>query len=241
MSASPQPYLFISYASVDHARVLPLTRTLEAAGVRVWRDQEAIPGGSIYGPEIVAGIEGCAALVVMCSAAALSSPNVRQEIALAWKYRRPYLPLLLEQVSIPRDVEYWLEGAQWIEVLDRAERVWLSAVVAAITRLDPAVIAPLAPPRLAAAPSASAISVGSSTHAGDEGAAAAPAIRRTLTLLGRDPELAVLRALLEFAEAGQGQLAFLVGEPGIGKTRLTTELRRAGAGGRLAHAVELLL
>src|SRR6266436_1866886 len=101
-----RPYIFISYASGDRERVLAVVRALEAAGLRAWLDQAAILGGTVYGPEIVDGIEGCSAFVILCSAESLASPNVRQEIALAWKYRRPYLPLLLEAVTIPRDVEY---------------------------------------------------------------------------------------------------------------------------------------
>ena len=41
-------------------------------------------------------------------------------------------------------------------------------------------------------------------------------------LFGRERELEELRAALESAEAGRGALALLVGEPGIGKTRLAT-------------------
>lgn len=47
-------------------------------------------------------------------------------------------------------------------------------------------------------------------------------------LVGRDPELALLRDALERAACGEGaQLVTLVGVPGIGKTRLVAELERA--------------
>ncbi|MGI5127662.1 ATP-binding protein [Pseudonocardia sp. CA-107938] len=49
--------------------------------------------------------------------------------------------------------------------------------------------------------------------------------------VGRDAELATLRALLADARAGRGRLVLVAGEPGIGKTRLAAEL------GRLAEAV----
>ena len=82
------------------------------AGVGVWLDQADIPGGSSYGPEIAAGIQGCGAVTLMCSAASLASRNVRQEIQLAWRYGRPILPLLLDPVTFPDDLSYWLEGAR---------------------------------------------------------------------------------------------------------------------------------
>ncbi|MGH2379051.1 MAG: AAA family ATPase [Candidatus Limnocylindria bacterium] len=46
-------------------------------------------------------------------------------------------------------------------------------------------------------------------------------------LVGRDRELARLTELLEVVRAGQGRAACLIGEPGIGKSRLLGELRAA--------------
>src|SRR5262249_12005825 len=47
--------------------------------------------------------------------------------------------------------------------------------------------------------------------------------------VGRDQELATLRALLEHAEAGQGALVLLSGEAGAGKTRLVREFAHEAA------------
>ncbi len=136
------PYIFISYASADRERVLPLVDALARARVSVWIDRKGIHGGANYAEEIAEAVAGCAAFVLMCSAASLSSRNVKQEIALAWKYERVYLPLLLEPVAIPRDVEYWLEAAQWVEVLDQDEAVWLPKVLAALALLGVVPIVP---------------------------------------------------------------------------------------------------
>jgi hypothetical protein len=72
----------------------------------------------------------------MCSDASLRSKNVKQEIQLAWKYDRPYLPLLLEPTNFPEQLQYWLEGWQWIEVLDRPVTVWLPEVLTALASVD---------------------------------------------------------------------------------------------------------
>jgi class 3 adenylate cyclase len=45
-------------------------------------------------------------------------------------------------------------------------------------------------------------------------------------LVGRQHELAVLEACFARAAAGRGQVVFVVGEPGIGKSRLLVEFRR---------------
>jgi class 3 adenylate cyclase len=44
--------------------------------------------------------------------------------------------------------------------------------------------------------------------------------------VGREHELAVLRECFERAKSGRGQVVFVVGEPGIGKSRLLYEFRR---------------
>jgi class 3 adenylate cyclase/tetratricopeptide (TPR) repeat protein len=49
--------------------------------------------------------------------------------------------------------------------------------------------------------------------------------------IGRDEELARLRQALDAVRAGRGRAAVVVGEPGIGKTRLVRELREATNGG----------
>ena len=121
-----EPYVFISYASVDRERVLPLVDRLERAGVKTWIDREGIHGGANYALEIAEAIEQASVLVLMCSEASLASRNVKQEIALGWRFEKPYLPLLLEPVEIPKDVAYWLEAAQWVEILDRPEDEWLA-------------------------------------------------------------------------------------------------------------------
>ncbi len=50
--------------------------------------------------------------------------------------------------------------------------------------------------------------------------------RGLTALVGRERELAALRDCFDKARASQGQVVFIVGEPGIGKSRLVHELRR---------------
>ncbi len=93
----------------------------------------------------------------------------------------------------------------------------LAGLELAVLRQDPAVLGTPAPPVPPAAPPAPA--------APGPVPAAAPRPRADdVPFVGRDRELAALRRLLERARAGQLQLALLVGEPGIGKTRLTRRL-----------------
>ncbi len=126
------PYVFISYASADRDRVLPLVDRLEAAGVRTWIDRDGIHGGANYALVITEAIQGASVLLLFASPASLASRNVKQELALGWRYEKPYLPLLLEPVTMPGELAYWLEGSQWIETLDRSESDWLGDIAKAL-------------------------------------------------------------------------------------------------------------
>jgi hypothetical protein len=127
--------IFISYSRRDFGEVQRIARCLDSAGVRVWVDKDEIEGGTNYGLKISRGIQACKVLMLMCSNASMQSRNVKQEIQLAWKYERPYIPLLLEPINFPEQVEYWLEGWQWIEVLGAPPERWLPKVMRALTQL----------------------------------------------------------------------------------------------------------
>lgn len=80
-------------------------------------------------------------MALMCSAASMRSRNVRQEIMLAWRYEKPYIPLLLDDYLLslngfPEQIAYWLEGNQWIEVLDHPDKEWLPRLTRALQRRD---------------------------------------------------------------------------------------------------------
>ncbi|HEU4356467.1 MAG TPA: adenylate/guanylate cyclase domain-containing protein [Actinomycetota bacterium] len=59
---------------------------------------------------------------------------------------------------------------------------------------------------------------------------------KRFALIGRSEELGVLESALAGAHSGHGRLVEIVGEPGIGKTRLLEELRSRAEGFRALHA-----
>ena len=193
------PYVFISYASADRERVLPIVERLETAGVRVWIDREGIHGGANYAKVISDAIKEASAFVLMASPASLASRNVRQELALGWRFERPYLPLRLDVVDIPDDLAYWLEGSQWIELFERSEGDWLAHAAKALQPYGIVVTPPDTPlqPR---------------------------APRERPLLVGREREQAVLKEHLDRMLAGQGGTVLVGGDAGIGKTTLVEDL-----------------
>src|SRR2546421_157966 len=94
-STTPAPYVFLSYTSTDRDRVLALADRLETAGIRVWLDRRSLVGGMSWDAAIVRAIKDCTVFAILCTPAGVSSPNVMQELRLAWEEQRPTLPVLL--------------------------------------------------------------------------------------------------------------------------------------------------
>ncbi|MHB8574345.1 MAG: TIR domain-containing protein [Dehalococcoidia bacterium] len=199
-----EPYVFLSYTSADRDRVLLLADRLESAGIRVWLDRRSLVGGMSWDAAIVRAIKDCTVFAVLCTPASVTSPNVMQELRLAWEDQRPTLPVLLAPVSFPDELRYILAGRQWVEVLERSEVAWLPELQNALAGLG--LVAALAQP--GAAP-----------------AVAAPVVRPPTNLpaaltsfLGRGRELRDLAQLL-----GSNRLVTLTGPGGTGKTRLALQ------------------
>lgn len=129
----PPAEVFISYARREFHLVKPVTDQLAELGITLWLDLESIKGAENFAESIRDGIKHCRIVIVMCTGAALGSRNVQQEIKLAWKYERPCLPLLLESVNFPKQIEYFLEGFQWIDVVNQPTVDWLSRIVDSLT------------------------------------------------------------------------------------------------------------
>ncbi|MEV8514867.1 AAA family ATPase [Dactylosporangium sp. NPDC051484] len=113
----------------------------------------------------------------------------------------------------------------------------LRAVELAVLKQDPAAISGVRPAPAPARPSGSPAPAAPAeppppAPSADEGAGPAGAVAgdpRTWPLVDRDAELAALLELLGPVRAGRTELALLVGEPGIGKSRLVAELARRAA------------
>jgi non-specific serine/threonine protein kinase len=198
--STSQPYVFLSYATPNRALALLLADRLETAGIRVWVDRRDITGGSSWDAAIVDAIRRCTVLALLCSQAAMSSPNVLQELRLAQQYHRLVLPLLVEVVTYPAAMEYILAGRQWIELLDRPQDTWLPDVLRALAELGPT--APGAPQTFTV-----------TAPPEDRPSTNLPAA--LTSFIGREQELAALSRLL-----ANNRLVTLTGPGGTGKTRL---------------------
>ena len=77
-----EPYIFISYAHKDTARVLPILNALSAKGFRIWYDA-GIEAGTEWPDYIAEHLEKASCFLAFLSESSLASKNCRQEINYA--------------------------------------------------------------------------------------------------------------------------------------------------------------
>ena len=110
-----QPTAFISHASVDSVQAVRLAGLLEQHGVRCWIAPRDITPGRPYANEIVRGIDGCAAFVLLATTASLSSPNVLNELEQAHRSSRTLYTVMVNQPKVPSDASYYVARLHWLE------------------------------------------------------------------------------------------------------------------------------
>ena len=137
MATSPPCQVFISYASKDADRVVPLAQLLEQSGVSVWRDGDRILGGQYYGEQIVHALAHSRVVLLVCSPQSLASDNVHREVLLTWDYyHRRYVPVWIAQPGeIPERFRYCLAGCQWIDAHAEPPERWLAQLLSALRAL----------------------------------------------------------------------------------------------------------
>lgn len=95
-----EPFIFISYAHKDSARVFKEISALNDAGYHVWYD-EGIEASSEWPEEIANAVIECSVFLVFISPRSTASVNCRNEINLALNEDKPFLAVHLEESALP--------------------------------------------------------------------------------------------------------------------------------------------
>jgi hypothetical protein len=107
--------VFISYSRRDIETVESIVSQLEAAGIEVWLDREAIMPGKQWRKQIVEGIDTAEAFILNLSPNSAASDNVLKELNLAEEALEPFiLPVMLSEMKIPDEMRYQLAGTQFV-------------------------------------------------------------------------------------------------------------------------------
>jgi hypothetical protein len=127
--------VFISYASPDKAIADAVCAAMEAQRIRCWIAPRDILAGADWSAAIVEAIGRCRAVVLIFSANANESPQIRNEIVQAANLGRPILPFRIEAATPSKSLSYFIGGVHWLDALTPPLEGHIETLIATARRL----------------------------------------------------------------------------------------------------------
>ena len=132
--------IFISYASKDRKIAMSICDALENRGFSCWISNRDVLPGQNYQEAISRAIRSAKVMVLVFTANANNSDEIKKELSLASQSRLVVIPLRVEDV-VPNDAfSYEFATRQWIDFFDGWEAAFktLTNQITAILSPDPA-------------------------------------------------------------------------------------------------------
>ena len=117
MQNTNQDQIFISYHSSKIDLVEHLSKYLERNDIKTWYAPRNIRSGEQWDESINNAIKHCKAFVLLFCEKADESIQVKRELSLADKYKKPVFWLRVERVE-PNNLSYFLTSTQWLDWMD---------------------------------------------------------------------------------------------------------------------------
>lgn len=109
--------IFLSYHSSKVELVEHLAKYLERNGIKSWYAARDIRSGEEWDESIHSAIRNCTAVVLLFCSQADASVQVKREMSLADKYKKPVFWVRVERVE-PNNLSYFLSATQWLDWMD---------------------------------------------------------------------------------------------------------------------------
>jgi hypothetical protein len=120
-SARQRPLIFLSHSSKDRETTSAIYEALKDHGFNCWMASRDIRGGEDFADAIVRAIRGAKAMVLVFSAHANRSNEIKKELALADQSGVPVIPVRLEDIQPEGTLAYQLSTRQWINLFENWE------------------------------------------------------------------------------------------------------------------------
>jgi hypothetical protein len=208
--ADVQKKVFLSCSSRDQEIALTICRALEARGHPCWMSSRDVMPGENFQGAIVRAIRSAGVMVMVFSANANNSDEIKKEIALAGQTKLMVIPVRVEDVTPSEDFSYELATRQWVDLfrnwefaLDQLGRQIDYVIPKETPEAATSVAAPAPPPVL---PQARAPESAPPKQTSDAVAPRPPA--RTSLMAGKRKPLALAAGLLLLIGAGVAAFVF---------------------------------
>ena len=109
--------VFISHSAKDKTAADAVCAVLESEGIRCWIAPRDVVPGMEWGECIIEAIEQTRVMVLVFTADANASPQIRREVERAVNHGVAILPLRIENVMPGRALEYFIGNVHWLDAL----------------------------------------------------------------------------------------------------------------------------
>jgi hypothetical protein len=107
--------VFVSYSTSDKPIADAVCAALERHGLRCWIAPRDILPGLDWGAAIVDAIGGSRIMVLVFSASANKSPQIKREVERAVHKGVTIIPLRIEDVPLGKTLEYFISSSHWLD------------------------------------------------------------------------------------------------------------------------------
>jgi biotin transporter BioY len=109
--------VFVSYTSEDKPTADALCATLERNGIRCWIAPRDILPGLEWSAAIVDAINASRVMVLVYSARANESPQIKREVERGVNRGLSVIPFRIEDVPMSKSLEYFMSMPHWLDAL----------------------------------------------------------------------------------------------------------------------------
>lgn len=127
--------VFISHSAKDKAIADAACEFLEAKAISCWIAPRDIAGGMEWAGAIVDAIDKSKALILILTSESNESPQVLREAQRAASKKIPIVPLIIEQVTPSKSLEYSISSHHWIDAHATSKDEYLAMLYLAVEKI----------------------------------------------------------------------------------------------------------
>lgn len=114
--------VFISYSRKDHARSENLTQILERDGISCWTAPRNLTNAYNYEEQIPNAISESKLVIFLISRNSIKAKGCQAEVAFAFDLKKVIIPIYLEKMELPVNLDFYLSHVQSIHLYHDYEK-----------------------------------------------------------------------------------------------------------------------
>ena len=107
--------VFVSYSVKDKVVADAIVARLEADSIRCWEAPRDVVPGADWGESIINAIESSRIMILVFTASANASPQIKREVERAVDKGVYTIPFRVDNIEPTRALEYFISTAQWMD------------------------------------------------------------------------------------------------------------------------------